>query len=82
MIFYGLNAIGLRRKGFSRIRVNAIKGMFKILFYSDLNTSQALDRIKEEFPAGEDRDEIINFISESKRGIIKRAEKKWETGSE
>lgn len=77
-LFYGLNAIGLRRKGFSRERLKTLKDMFKIIFYSDLNTTQAVDRIENEFPASEDRDEIIFFIRDSKRGIIKRAPEPWQ----
>jgi UDP-N-acetylglucosamine acyltransferase len=77
-----LNAIGLRRKGFSRDRIKALKGMFKIIFYSDLNTDQALSRIEEEFPPGEDRDEILTFIRASKRGIVKKPGDRWEADSE
>ncbi|MFP4081703.1 MAG: acyl-ACP--UDP-N-acetylglucosamine O-acyltransferase [Candidatus Aminicenantes bacterium] len=77
-LLYGLNAVGLRRKGISRERIKNIKEMFKIIFYSELNTAQALDNITKNCPAGEDRDEIINFIRSSKRGIIKKADEKWE----
>lgn len=76
-LLYGLNAIGLRRKGFTRERLKALKGMFKIIFYSDLNTTQAVDRIEKEFPGSEDRDEILTFIRDSKRGIVKRASEAW-----
>lgn len=72
-LFYGLNIVGLRRKGFSKERIRDLKEMFKIIFYSDLNTVQSIDRIKESFAPGEDRDEIIHFIQSSKRGIIKKA---------
>lgn len=72
-LLYGLNVVGLRRKGFSKERIRDLKEMFKIIFYSDLNTVQAVERIKESFASGEDRDEIINFIQSSKRGIIKKS---------
>lgn len=75
---YGLNAIGLRRKGFSRERIRDLKEMFKIFFYSDLNTTQALEKIEEQFPPSEDRDEIINFIKSSRRGILKKEAEKWD----
>lgn len=78
-LIYGLNAVGLRRKGFSRERINGLKEMFKIIFYSDLNTSQAIDRMKEKFKPSEDRDEIISFINASKRGILKKSGETWET---
>jgi UDP-N-acetylglucosamine acyltransferase len=79
---YGLNAIGLRRKGFSRDRIKALKGMFKLIFYSDLNTSQALSRIEAEFPPSEDRDDILTFIRSSRRGFVKKPGDRWETESE
>lgn len=74
---FGPNAIGLRRLGFSRERIKAIKEMFKIIFYSDLNTNQAVERIQAEFPAGEDRDEILNFIQSSQRGFVKKTAEEW-----
>lgn len=78
LLLYGLNAIGLRRKGFSRARIKDLKEMFKIFFYSELNTTQALERIKKEFPPGEDRDEIVSFVQSSKRGIVKKVSEKWD----
>ncbi|MGD8538837.1 MAG: acyl-ACP--UDP-N-acetylglucosamine O-acyltransferase [Candidatus Aminicenantes bacterium] len=79
---YGLNAIGLRRRGFTRDRIKVLKGIFKIIFYSDLNTSQALSRIEEEFPPDEDRDEILTFIRSSKRGFVKKPGDRWDAESE
>jgi len=76
-LFYGLNAVGLRRKGYSRERIRALKDMFKLIFSSNLNTNQGLDRIKNEFPQGEDRDVIIQFIQSSTRGIVRKAEEQW-----
>jgi UDP-N-acetylglucosamine acyltransferase len=46
--------------------------MLKFIFYSELNTSQAAEKILKEYPQGKDRDEIIQFIKSSKRGIIKK----------
>jgi UDP-N-acetylglucosamine acyltransferase len=77
-LLYGVNITGLKRRGFSNERIKAMKEMFKIIFYSDLNTTQAVERIKEEFSPSEDRDEIINFIHSSQRGIIKKAAEKWD----
>ncbi|MFZ2053249.1 MAG: acyl-ACP--UDP-N-acetylglucosamine O-acyltransferase [Candidatus Aminicenantales bacterium] len=82
VLFYGLNAIGLRRRGFSRERIQTIKEIFKILFYSDLNTQQAIEQIQARIPEGEDRDEIIRFIQASKRGIIKKPSGTWDDESE
>jgi UDP-N-acetylglucosamine acyltransferase len=75
---YGMNAIGLRRRGFSRESIKTIKDIFNIFFYSDLNTNQALERIEEEIPPGSEKEEILRFIRDSKRGIVKKAGEKWE----
>ena len=71
-LFYGINAIGLRRAGFSKQRIQTLKKMYKLIFYSDLNTSQAVERIKKEIEPSEDKKEILDFISSSKRGILKK----------
>ena len=82
VLFYGFNAIGMRRQGFTRERLHVVKEIFRILFYSDLNTSQAIERIQAQIPAGEDRDEVIRFVQSSKRGIIKKSSGKWDEESE
>ena len=74
---FGPNAIGLRRLGFSRERIKGIKGMFRIIFHSDLNTNQAVEKIKAEFSPGEDRDEILSFIQSSQRGFLKKTAEEW-----
>jgi UDP-N-acetylglucosamine acyltransferase len=78
----GPNSIGLRRRGFSSARIRGIKEVFDLLFFSDLNTRQAIERIRAEIPAGEDRDEIIRFAESSKRGIIRKSNEAWESDSE
>ena len=78
ILLYGLNIIGLRRRDFSNERIENLKEIFKNFFYSDLNTTQAVEKIKEKFPPGEDRDEIINFVLSSQRGIIKKTAEKWD----
>ncbi|MCK4420177.1 acyl-ACP--UDP-N-acetylglucosamine O-acyltransferase [candidate division WOR-3 bacterium] len=65
------NFIGLRRNGFSKERIERIKEAFRILFRSNLNTGQALKKLKEEFKGDEDIERIITFIKGSRRGIIK-----------
>ncbi|MBD3413461.1 MAG: acyl-ACP--UDP-N-acetylglucosamine O-acyltransferase [Candidatus Aminicenantes bacterium] len=70
--FYGINAVGLRRGGFSRERIKIIKQMYALIIQSNLNTRQAVDRIKKEIEPCEDRKEMLDFISSSKRGILKK----------
>lgn len=79
---FGLNIVGLRRRGFSKERIAVIKEMFQRLFYSGLNTAQAVDRIRAEIPTSDDRDEILSFIASSKRGLVKKAVPEWKTESE
>ncbi len=76
-LIYGPNAIGLRRLGFRRERIQAVKGMFRLLFFSDLNTRQAVERIQQEFPPSQDREDIIGFIQTSQRGIVKKLSDEW-----
>jgi UDP-N-acetylglucosamine acyltransferase len=68
---YGANAIGLERRGFSRERIRRIHHVFKVLLASKLNTSQAVEKLLAETDLGEDARILIEFIQESKRGIIK-----------
>jgi len=75
---FGLNIVGLRRNGFSNDRLAALKDMFKLFFYSDLNTSQAIEKIQAQFPPGGDRDELIRFVQSSTRGILKKTTEQWD----
>jgi UDP-N-acetylglucosamine acyltransferase len=68
---YGLNAIGLERRGFSKERIRKIHHAYKVLLASKLNTSQALEKLKSESDRGEDVDLLIQFIEGSERGVIK-----------
>jgi UDP-N-acetylglucosamine acyltransferase len=68
---YGLNAVGLERRGFSRERIRKIHHGYKVLLASGLNTTQALEKLKSEPDRGEDVDLLIKFIEESQRGVIK-----------
>lgn len=68
---FGLNAVGLERRGFSRERIAKIHHAYKLLLASKLNTSQALEKLKSEPERGEDVDMLIAFIEKSERGVIK-----------
>jgi UDP-N-acetylglucosamine acyltransferase len=68
---YGLNAVGLERRGFSKERIRKIHHAYKVLLASKLNTSQALEKLKSEPERGEDVDMLIRFIEASERGVIK-----------
>jgi UDP-N-acetylglucosamine acyltransferase len=68
---YGINAIGLERRGFSKERIRKIHHAYKVLLASKLNTSQALEKLKSESDRGEDVEMLIRFIEASQRGVIK-----------
>lgn len=68
---YGINSVGLERRGFSRERIARIHHAYKVLLASKLNTSQALERLKSEPDRGDDVDMLIRFIEASERGVIK-----------
>ena len=68
----GVNSVGLKRRGYSIEKINQILDIYRIIYNKGLNTSKALEYIEEEMPASDERDEIISFIRESERGIIKR----------
>lgn len=68
----GLNMVGLKRRGFSRERIDAIKDAFKVLFRSNLNTSQALKILKNHYSGNPDIEYLVEFIESSKRGILKK----------
>src|SRR5499425_2009977 len=68
---YGLNSIGLERRGFTRERIRKIHHAYKVLLASKLNTSQALEKMKAEADRGEDVEMLIRFVEQSERGIVK-----------
>jgi len=69
--YVGLNIVGLKRRGFSRERINSIQEVYRYLYMSGYNISQAVERIEQELPVTEDRELILNFIRSSSRGIIR-----------
>ncbi|MBC7904439.1 MAG: acyl-ACP--UDP-N-acetylglucosamine O-acyltransferase [Gemmatimonadaceae bacterium] len=70
--YAGVNSVGLKRRGFTVDKINHILDIYRVVYNKGMNTSQALEFLEEEFPATDERDEIVTFISESNRGIIKR----------
>ena len=68
---YGLNAVGLERRGFTKARIRKIHHAYRVLLASKLNTSQAIEKLKSEADLGEDVEMLIRFIEASERGVIK-----------
>lgn len=69
--FVGVNSIGLRRRGFSSEKINEIQDIYRIIYLKNLNVSQSVAYIETEMPSTPERDEILSFITSSKRGIMK-----------
>lgn len=71
--YVGLNTIGMHRHGFSEDDIRHITDIYRILYMSDLNVTNAIKIIKSEIPQSGYRDEIVNFIENSERGVIRSA---------
>jgi len=69
--FIGINSIGLRRRGFETAKIREIQNIFRILYQKNYNTTQALEKIEADMEATKERDQIILFIKNSQRGIMK-----------
>ncbi len=69
--FTGINSIGLRRRGFNNDTIYAIQEVYRIIYQRGLNISDAMEFVEANLPASKERDEIILFVRESKRGIIR-----------
>ena len=69
--YAGVCFIRIRRRGFSSDTIREIQEIYRYLYLSGLNNSDAVERIEAELPATPERDEIILFVRNSKRGIIK-----------
>lgn len=65
----GLNSVGLQRKGFSPESIAVLKKAYRLLFRSDLNVGQAVERIRQELPPTKEIKFLLDFIESSERGI-------------
>jgi UDP-N-acetylglucosamine acyltransferase len=73
--YAGVNSVGLKRRGFTTEKINELLEIYRTIFGKGLNTTQALDLIEEDFTVTDERDEIIDFVRSSGRGVIKRYSK-------
>ena len=69
--YVGVNSIGLRRRGFTSEKIREIQDIYRIIYQKNYNTTQALGILEAEMQASRERDQIIQFIKDSKRGIMK-----------
>ncbi len=68
---YGLNKVGLQRRGFEGVRLKAIQHAYRLLLAAKMNTTQAIAKLKEEGIATEDVAYLVEFIERSERGVLK-----------
>ncbi|HYA85554.1 MAG TPA: acyl-ACP--UDP-N-acetylglucosamine O-acyltransferase [Nitrospirota bacterium] len=68
---YGLNLVGLKRRGFSNAVINTLKKAYKIIFRSGLTQDEAVCKALEEFPESSEVRTLADFIRTSKRGITR-----------
>ncbi|MDY3547495.1 acyl-ACP--UDP-N-acetylglucosamine O-acyltransferase [Riemerella anatipestifer] len=71
MSYAGINSVGLRRRGFSNEKIFEIQKIYRIIFQMKMNVSQAVSYIEKEMLPTAERDEILQFIQNSPRGIVK-----------
>ena len=68
---YGLNRIGLKRRGYSKETIDKLSHAYHLYLSAKLNTTQALERMREEIKDCPEVDSLIDFIGSSKRGVVK-----------
>jgi len=69
--YAGINSIGLRRRGFSNEKINEIQDIYRILYVKGYNVTQAIRYIEANMQSSPERDEILAFIANSHRGIMR-----------
>jgi UDP-N-acetylglucosamine acyltransferase len=69
--YAGVNSVGLRRRGFTDQQITQIQDMYRTIYLSGFNNSAAVDKIELDFTATVERDEVLNFVRTSERGIIR-----------
>ena len=69
--YSGINSIGLRRRGYSNEKINEIQEIYRVIYLSGMNNSAALDKIELVMAPSKERDEILNFVRTSERGITR-----------
>ena len=68
---YGLNKVGMKRKGYAKETIEKVNHAFHLLLSSKLNTTQAVEKIQEEITGCKEVDLLVDFIESSKRGVVK-----------
>lgn len=70
-IFGGINSVGLKRRDFTIEQIHSIQDIYRYLYNNGLNTTQAIRKIEEDFEDSDIKQDILRFVSQSERGIVK-----------
>ena len=69
--YCGINSVGLNRRNFTQEQITAIQNVYRLVYLSGLNVSQAVEQIENTLPQSAERDLILDFIKGSPRGIVR-----------
>ena len=69
--YVGLNIVGLRRRGFTREQINNIQEVYRYLYLSGYNITQALEKIESELSETDEQKDIVDFVRASSRGVVR-----------
>jgi UDP-N-acetylglucosamine acyltransferase len=69
--YSGVNIVGLRRRGFDNEKISSIQEIYRILYQSGMNNKDAVKHIEENIPSSDEKENIITFIANSARGIVR-----------
>lgn len=69
--YCGVNSVGLNRRGFTPEQIHTIQEVYRMLYQAGMNTTQAIEAIEAQVPAGKERDTILEFVKGSTRGVVR-----------
>ena len=69
--YCGINSVGLNRRAFTQEQITAIQNVYRLIYLSGLNVSQAIAQVEETLPPSTERDLILDFVKGSPRGIVR-----------
>ena len=72
LTYAGINSVGLKRRGFTSDEIHTVQNMYRTLYQSGKNISQAVELVKEEIPVSDLRNTVLDFIENSSRGLIRK----------
>jgi len=71
LAYSGINSVGLRRRGFTNEKINEIQEMYRYVYLRGMNNADAIEAIEANLPMSAERDQVVDFIRNSERGIMR-----------